>query len=122
MAQLHRSDRDTLDGALGVYSIDVFAGPEGIIDQEEEPGEDVAYQGLGAETDSKAEDPAASEIATRPAARMVVRFMFIFPVSVISRGTRPAETFNYRHGHSTMPMLRFNAQNLNLNPRPAPAS
>ena len=61
MAQLHRSDRDLLHNALRAADIDVFAFPEGIVDQVESAREDVADECLRAKADGKADNTGTGE-------------------------------------------------------------
>ena len=56
MPQPDRAKAEEFDGALVVAALDVFADPEGVVEQIEHAGNDVANEGLGAKADRDAED------------------------------------------------------------------
>ncbi len=51
MLENHVAQGDCLNRALDRSRLDVFANPEGVIEQEEEPGEHIGHQFLGPEAD-----------------------------------------------------------------------
>ena len=50
------ADRDRFDRSAQCPDLDIFADPEGVIDQEEDAGYDIADQRLRPEADGKADD------------------------------------------------------------------
>ncbi len=61
VAQLHRAQRNLLDRALQPPGVDIFADAEGVLEHEEDAGDDVAHQRLRTEGDGEAEDAEAGE-------------------------------------------------------------
>ena len=61
VAQLHRAHRDLLDHPLAGIGLDVLALAEGILEQEEQAGDHVLDQGLGAEADRETDHAGARE-------------------------------------------------------------
>ena len=55
MAQLQRPQADLFNRALELAGVDIFADPEGILDHEEEAGDDVLHQSLGAKGNGQAQ-------------------------------------------------------------------
>ena len=60
-AQRQRARVDALDVAADAGDLDVFVDPEGIVEKEEQAGDQVLDEGLRAEADGQAEDPGAGE-------------------------------------------------------------
>ena len=56
MPQPDRAKAEGFDGALVVAALDVLADPEGVVEEIEHAGDDVANERLGAEADRDAED------------------------------------------------------------------
>ena len=56
VAELHGADGDGLDRPGHVADVDVLPLAEGVVDEEEHPGDDVPDKGLGAEADRHADD------------------------------------------------------------------
>ena len=61
VAQLERPDRDFLDRALHAAHIKVFPLAEGIVEQKERAGKDIAHQCLAAKADGNTDDPRTGE-------------------------------------------------------------
>jgi len=61
MAQLHRAQAEALDDAAIGAALDVFADPEGVVEQIEDAADHVAHQGLRAEADGDADDAGARD-------------------------------------------------------------
>ena len=61
MAQLKQTDRDSLDRALDAVDLDIFAVAKGVVEQKERSGENIADQGLRAESDDDADDACTGE-------------------------------------------------------------
>src|SRR5205823_9204316 len=51
MPQPHRAKAETFNSTLIVAALNVFADPEGVVEEIEDPGDDIANEGLGAEAD-----------------------------------------------------------------------
>ena len=63
-AQRQRTRVDALDVASDAGDLDVFVDPKGIVEEEEQAGDQVLDQGLRAEADGQAEDSRAGEHRT----------------------------------------------------------
>src|SRR5947207_14354247 len=56
MPQPYRAKAEGFDGALAIAALDVLADPEGVVEEIEHAGDDVANERLAAEADRDAED------------------------------------------------------------------
>ena len=50
-----------LYSALALADIDILADAKGVVDQKEDPGKDVAHQGLSAKADSDTDHPGTGQ-------------------------------------------------------------
>ncbi len=61
VAQLERAERNLFDSAADIAKLDVFAFPEGVVEQEEAAGKDVADHGLRTKADGQADNAGAGK-------------------------------------------------------------
>ena len=59
--QLHGTHRNFLDRAPGSLDLDILSDPKGVVDQEEDPRDDIRHELLRTEPDGDSGDPGASE-------------------------------------------------------------
>ena len=64
MTQLERADRDFFHCTPDLVDNDILTNAKRIVDQVEKPGDDIAHQGLRAETDGEADHPGAGDQRT----------------------------------------------------------
>ncbi len=61
VTQADGAQREVLDASLGGARLDVVPDPEGVVDQEEDPGDDVPHERLGPEADGEPDHPGAGD-------------------------------------------------------------